>query len=121
MNQLQAVALNEGLRCAKRIWRTKRPQLESFQLAPWASRRRYELLDLLDRLNPTIAELSRAVGQEVEKCPGAQRRATHSGVGPLTALAFVRIIGKAEYIRRVGLAQHLLVHPTAWLVPSSPT
>ena len=85
MNQLQAVALNEGLRCKKRLWRTKRPQLESFRLAPWASRRRRDLLELLDRLNPTIAELSQAVEQEVEKCPEAQRLATHPGVGALTA------------------------------------
>ena len=96
MNQLQAVALNEGLRCKKRLWRTERQRLESFALAPWASRRRQELLELLDRLNPTIAELSQAVEQEVEKCPEAQRLATHPGVGPLTALAFVLIIGKAE-------------------------
>jgi len=96
MNQLQAVALNEGLRCKKKLWRTKRPQLESFQLAPWASRRRHDLLELLDRLNPTIAELSQSVEQEVEKCPEAQRLATHPGVGPLTAMAFVLIIGKAE-------------------------
>jgi len=40
MNQLQAVALNEGLRCKKRLWRERgRHQLESFLLAPWASRR----------------------------------------------------------------------------------
>jgi len=96
MNQLQAVALNEGLRCKKRLWRRERQRLESFPLAPWASRRRHELLELLDRLNPTIAELSQAVEQEVEKCPEAQRLATHPGVGPLTALAFVLIIGKAE-------------------------
>jgi transposase len=96
MNQLQAVALNEGLRCKKRLWRTKRQQLESFSLAPWASRRRRDLLELLDRLNPTIAELSRAVEQEVEKYPEAQRLATHPGVGPLTAMAFVLIIGQAE-------------------------
>lgn len=39
MNQLQAVALNEGLRCKKRLWREHgREQLESFRLAPWASR-----------------------------------------------------------------------------------
>ena len=39
MNQLQAVALNEGLRCKKRLWGERgRQQLESFRLAPWASR-----------------------------------------------------------------------------------
>ena len=97
MNQLQAVALNEGLRCKKRLWREHgRQQLESFRLAPWASRRRRDLLELLDRLNPTIAELSQAIEQEVEKCPEAQRLRTHPGVGALTALAFVLILGRTE-------------------------
>ena len=72
MNQLQAVALNEGLRCKKRLWREHgREQLEAFRLAPWASRRRQDLLQLLDGLNPTIAELTQAIEQEVEKCPEA--------------------------------------------------
>jgi transposase len=93
---LQAVALNEGLRCKKRWRETGREQLESFRLAPWASRRRRDLLELLDRLNPTIVELSQAIEQEVEKCPEAQRLRTHPGVGSLTALAFVLIIGRAE-------------------------
>jgi transposase len=97
MNQLQAVALNEGLRCKKRLWRGHgREQLESFRLAPWASRRRRDLLELLDRLNPTIAELSQAIEQEAEKFPEARRLMTHPGVGALTAFAFVLIIGKAD-------------------------
>jgi len=100
MNQLQAVALNEGLRCKKRLWREHgRQQLESFRLAPWATRRRRDLLDLLDRLTPTIAELSQAIEQEVEKCPAAQRLRTHPGVGSLTALAFVLIIGEVNRFR----------------------
>ncbi|HEX3104328.1 MAG TPA: IS110 family transposase [Terriglobales bacterium] len=100
MNQLQAVALNEGLRCKKKLWRERgRQQLESFRLAPWASRRRRDLLELLDRLTPTIAELSRAIEQEVEKCPAAQRLRTHPGVGSLTALAFVLIIGEVNRFR----------------------
>jgi transposase len=97
MNQLQAVALNEGLRSKKKLWgEGGRKQLEAFRLAPWASRRREDLLELLDRLNPTIAALSQAIEQEVEKCPEAQRLRTHPGVGPLTALAFVLIIGKPD-------------------------
>ena len=97
MNQLQAVALNEGLRCKKKLWRQHgREQLESFRLAPWASRRRQDLLQLLDRLNPTIADLTQRIEQEVEKCPEARRLQTHPGVGALTALAFVLIIGRAE-------------------------
>jgi transposase len=97
MNQLQAVALNEGLRCKKKLWREAgRAQLEAFKLAPWASQRRTDLLELLDRLNPTIAKLTQAIDWEVEKCPAARRLQTHPGVGPLTALAFVLIIGKAD-------------------------
>ncbi len=97
MNQLQAVALNEGLRCKKRLWREAgREQLESFRLAPWASRRRQDLLELLDRLNPTIAELSQAIEQEAEKFPEARWLMTHPGVGALTALAFVLIIGRTD-------------------------
>ena len=93
MNQLQAVALNEGLRCKKKLWREKgRQQLEAFRLAPWASRRRKDLLQLLDRLNPTISDLTQAIEQEVEKCPEARRLRTHPGVGALTALAFVLIL-----------------------------
>ena len=97
MNQLQAVAINEGLRCKKRLWRAGgRQQLESFRLAPRASRRRQDLLELLDRLSPTIGELNQAVEQEAEKSPAARRLMTHPGVGALTALAFVLIIGKVE-------------------------
>ncbi len=97
MNQLQAVALNEGLRCKKRLWREAgREQLEAFRLAPWASRRRRDLLELMDRLNPTITDLTQTIEQEAEKCPAAQRLMTHPGVGPLTALAFVLIIGTAD-------------------------
>jgi transposase len=97
MNQLQAVALNEGLLCRKKLWRERgRQPLEAIRLAPWASRRGHDLLELLDRLDPTIAELSQAIEGEVEKCPAAQQLRTHPGVGPLTALAFVLIIGDAS-------------------------
>ncbi len=97
MNQLQAVALNEGLRYKKRLWREAgREQLEGFRLAPWASQRRRDLLELLGRLDSTVAKLTQAIEQEVEKCPEARRLQTHPGVGPLTALAFVLIIGRAD-------------------------
>ncbi len=97
MNQLQAAALNEGLRYKKKLWRESgRQQLESLPLAPWASRRRHDLLDVLDRINPTIAELTHAIEQEAKKCPEAQRLMTHPGVGALTALAFVLIVGEAQ-------------------------
>jgi hypothetical protein len=63
----------ERLRAKKRLWgEAGREQLAAIRLAPWASRRRHDLLELLDRLNPTIAKLTEAVEQEAEKCPAAQ-------------------------------------------------
>jgi transposase len=101
MNQLQALAMNEGQRRKKKLWSEQgRAQLEKLPLAPWASRRRKDLLELLDRMNPTIAELTRAVEQEARKRPEVQRLVTHPGVGPLTALAFVLIIGTPERFPR---------------------
>ena len=97
MNQLQALAMNEGKRWKKRLWSEQgRAQLEQFLLAPWAARRRQDLLELLDRVTLTIKELTAAVKQEAEKRPEVQRLMTHPGVGPLTALAFVLIIGTPE-------------------------
>jgi len=97
MNQLQAVAINEGVRCKKRLWREAgRKQLAFLSLAPWASRRRKDLLEVLDRINPTIAELTQAIEEEAEKYPQARRLMTHPGVGALTAVAFVLIIGEAH-------------------------
>src|SRR6202162_6147728 len=94
MNQLQAVAMNEGKRWKKKLFSAQgRAQLEKLPLAPWASRRRKELLELLDQLDPKIAELTAAVEQEANKRPEVLRLMTHPGVGPLTGLAFVLVIG----------------------------
>jgi transposase len=100
LNQLQAIAMNEGVRRKKELWsKAGRTQLESFRLAPWATRRRQDLLELLDRLNPSIAQLSAAIEQESEKRPEVRRLMTHPGVGPITALAFVLIIGSPDRFR----------------------
>jgi transposase len=97
MNQLQALAMNEGQRRKKKLWSEQgRAQLEKLPLATWASRRRQDLLELLDRMNPTIAELTAVVEQEARKWPEVLRLMTHPGVGPITALAFVLIIGTPE-------------------------
>ena len=97
MNQLQALAMNEGQRRKKKLWsEAGRAPLEKLALAPWASRRRKDLLELLDRMNPRIEELTAAIEQEARKWPEVLRLMTHPGVGPLTALAFVLIIGTVE-------------------------
>ena len=97
LNQLQALAMNEGQRQKKKLWSEPgRAQLEKLPLAPWASRRRQDLLELLDRMNPTIEALTVAAEQEAKKWPEVLRLMTHPGVGSLTALAFVLIIGTPE-------------------------
>src|SRR6266704_2853755 len=114
MNQLHVVALNEGVRRKKALWRPAgRAQLQSLVLARWASRRRQDLLDLLDQLTPKIQELTRALEQEVEKRPVARRLMTHPGVGPLTALAFELVIGTPE---RFGCGKQIASY--VGLVPS---
>src|SRR6201984_995901 len=61
---------------------------------------RQGLLELLDRMNPTIEELTVAVEREARKRPEAMRLMTHPGVGPLTALAYVLIIGTPARLQR---------------------
>jgi len=58
-------------------------------------------LELLDRMNPTIEELTAAVEREARKRPEAMRLMTHPGVGPLTALSpSVLIIGTPTRFQR---------------------
>ncbi len=114
MNQLHVLALNEGVRRKKALWRPAgRAQLQSLVLARWASRRRQDLLELLDQLTPKIQELTRALEQEVETRPVARRLMTHPGVGPLTALAFELVIGTPE---RFGCGKQIASY--VGLVPS---
>ena len=99
-NQLHAIALNEGVQRRSRLWsKAGRAQLESFALDRWTARRRHDLLELFDQLTPRIAELSQAIEQEAERRPEVQRLMTHPGVGPITALAFVLVLGTPHRFR----------------------
>ncbi len=92
MNQLQALAMNEGKRWKKKLFSEQgRAELEKLPLAPWTSRRRQDLLELLDRLNPTLVELTAAVEQEAKQRPEVVWLMKHPGVGPrLRKLRFSR-------------------------------
>ena len=99
-NQLQAIALNEGVQRKNGLWsKTGRAKLEALQLAFWSSRRRGDLLQLSDELQPKIDELTAAIQHEAQKLPDVQRLMTHPGVGAITALAFVLILGTPERFR----------------------
>lgn len=101
MNQLHGLAMGQGLCRKKKLWtRAGRQELEGLPLDPWASRRREELLQRLNQLDPWIAPLDEAVIQEAKNRPEAVCLMKQPGVGPVTALAFVLTIGPVERFRR---------------------
>ena len=97
LNGLQAVALNQGLCLRQKLW-TKRGQeeLKKLPLREGRARRRADLLALRAQLDGWIAELDQRIEQEVAQRPDAQRLMTHPGVGPLTALGTVLVLGPVE-------------------------
>ena len=96
-NGLQAVALNHGLRCRRRLWtEAGLKRLQGLSLGEGTQRRREDLLRLLQQLDTWVEELDQRLEAEVARRPAAQRLMTHPGVGPLTALATVLILGEVE-------------------------
>jgi transposase len=113
-NQLHFLAMGQGL-CRKQKLFTKkgRGELDQLSLGPWSSRRREELLRLLDQLGPSIAELDRAVMEEAQRREEAVRLMTHPGIGPVNALAFVLTIGPITRFRRSKqIASYLGLNPS---------
>jgi transposase len=96
-NQLHALAISQGVCRKSKLWTVKgRAELESLALLPWSSRRRKELLELLDQLEVAIRPLDQAVEQEARARPEAVLLMTHPGVGPVVSLAFVLTVGRVE-------------------------
>ena len=113
-NQLHFLAMSQGL-CRKQKLFTKkgRGELNQLSLGPWSSRRREELLRLLDQLGPSIAELDRAVLEAAQQREDAVRLMTHPGIGPVNALAFVLAIGPiARFRRSKQVASYLGLNPS---------
>jgi transposase len=99
-NQLHFLALSQGVCRKQRLWSERgREELEGLGLGKWASRRRQELLQLLDGLGPRIEELDGAVKAEAARRPEALELMQQKGVGPVTALAFVLTVGAVERFR----------------------
>ena len=96
-NQLQAMALGQGVQRKRKLWnQVGRAELQQLPLLPYASARRQQLLETLDRLDAEITELQRRVEREASERPSAVKLMTHPGVGPVTALAMVLTIGPAQ-------------------------
>lgn len=113
-NQLQALALNQGVRRKGQLWSVAgRAELEALSLPPWTQRRRSDLLQLLDGLQPAILELDGEVAQQAAARPEVRRLMTHPGVGPVTALAFVLTLGPvSRFPRGKKVASYLGLIPS---------
>ncbi len=96
-NGLQALALSRNLCRGSKLWTAAGQQaLEALPLGEAAGRRRQDLRELLGQLDKWVEELDKQVAEEVKKRPEAKRLQTHPGVGPLTALATVVVLGPVE-------------------------
>ena len=93
-NQLQAIALNEGVGRKPGLWsRQGQQQFRGLALPAWTAQRRQDNLELLEQLVERTAPLDQAVQAEAARRPEAVRLMTHPGIGAITALAFVLTIG----------------------------
>jgi transposase len=112
-NQLHGLAMGQGLCRKQKLWSKRgRQQLEALALGPWASRRRQEWLELLDALDPKIAELDEAVEAEATRRPEVQELMKQKGVGPVVGLAFVLTIGRASrFVRSRQVVSYLGRNP----------
>ncbi len=96
-NQLQHIALNQGVQKKYKLWTQAGLELlRQLELEPWTRLRRDTLLQMLEELEQKIQPLERAVEQEAEARPAARLLASHPGVGPVIALATVLTMGEVK-------------------------
>jgi transposase len=93
-NGLQAIALNQRLALRSALW-TQRglAQLQALSLPTNATRRRDDNLELLAWLTTRIDDLDERIAASAEADPRARLLLTHPGVGPLTALTAILVLG----------------------------
>lgn len=100
-NQLQHIALNQGLQKKKKLWsQAGLEQLKSLELEPWTQRRRDDLLKIVEQMDEHITELSKVVAAEAQGWPKAVLLMSHPGVGPIVALATVVTLGDVSRFER---------------------
>ena len=114
-NGVHALALNQGLaRGSKLLRRAGLAQLQALPLPPYTAQRRDQSLDLLATLRTHLDHLDDAIAAAALTHPDAPRLLTHPGVGPVTALATVVVLGTVSrfpdskhVVSYVGLAPAL--------------
>jgi len=92
-NQLQALAMNQGVQKGRRLWTAAgRELLAGLPMSEHTGRRRDYLLRRVAELDQEIAAMDVLVWKEVQQRPEALRLMTHPG-GVQTALATVLTLG----------------------------
>jgi transposase len=100
-NELQHLAMNQGLQKKRRLWsEAGQKLLRELPLKSWADRRREDLLRVLGMLDQQIQSLDLAVKAAAEQDPQARLLMSQPGVGPITSLAFVLTIGDVSRFPR---------------------
>ena len=93
-NGLQAIALSHRLALRSKLWtRQGLAQLNALALPTHTTRRRDDSLELLTWLTTRIDQLDERIAAAVAADPRARLLLTHPGVGPLTALTTVLVLG----------------------------
>jgi transposase len=112
-NELQHLALNKGMQRKRKLWSQAGQQmLRELPLKLWASRRREDLLRLLEMFQQQIAPRDEAVKAEAERDPRARLLMTQPGVGPITSLAYVLTMGDVgRFARGKQVASYLGLIP----------
>lgn len=93
-NELQHLALNQGVQKKARLWsKAGQKLLRELPLPYWAGQRRENLLRLMVIFDEQIAVLDMAAEKAARESEMARLLMTQPGVGPITSLAFVLTLG----------------------------
>jgi len=96
-NQLQSLAMNQGVQKGQRLWsEAGRQWLADLEMMPHAARRRDQLLSWVGMLDQQIAALDVVIAAEAKRRAEARLLMTHPGIGPQTALAMVLTLGEVS-------------------------
>ena len=105
-NGLHAIALNHRLAVGSTLFtRRGRAQLQALSLPPHTAERRDQSLELLSWLDRHVDALDVQIAEAASANGLARRLMTHPGVGPLTALATVLILGP---VTRFPTSKHVV-------------
>jgi transposase len=103
---VHAIALNYRLALGPSLFtRAGVAQLQALELPPHTACRRSESLELLRWLDTHIKGLDDQIEKAARAHPTAQRLMTHPGVGPLSALATVLVLGS---VTRFPTSKHVV-------------